>query len=98
MTRLFEHQIVADEGIIVYAFRYALGRMSYSVDEVATAIEQNADVISIKMKSLMVREISHAIINDNAGMQMDIDRWELCRKYLQQSIAKQEAIDKTERL
>lgn len=93
MTRLFEHQIVADEGIIVYAFRYALGRMSYSVDEVATAIEQNADVISIKMKSLMVREISHAIVNDSAGMPMDVERWKMCQLVLNQSLAKQKNSD-----
>lgn len=64
------------------AFRYALGRRTYVVDSVCKEIERQKDDISVKTRHRMIAEIDEAIANGNAGMQMDINRWILCRSEL----------------
>lgn len=64
---------------LVCAFRYALGRMTYVVDSVASEIERQIDTISTKSLHLIRKEISEAIKASHAGMQMDVERWEKCR-------------------
>lgn len=88
--RLFENQTVVSDGVLFCAFRYALGRMTYVVPEVAEAIEQNLHNIQPKLRHLMVKEISEAIEAKSAGMDMDVDRWKSCRKAIQQSLTKEE--------
>lgn len=61
------------------AFRYALGRMTYVVDSVASEIERLAPEISTKTLDRLNREITEAIKNKSAGMKMDSDRWTKCR-------------------
>lgn len=64
------------------AFRYALGRMTYVVDSVASEIERQVSEISSKTLSRMSREIDEAISGKNAGMDMDVDRWLKCRAFM----------------
>lgn len=64
------------EDILFYAFRYALGRMTYAVNEVATEIIRHADKLHENIKGLMIREIEEAIAKGQAGMAMDVNRWE----------------------
>lgn len=64
---------------IVCAFRYALGRMTYVVDSVASEIERNIERVSTKSLHLIRKEISEALKANHAGMQMDVERWEKCR-------------------
>lgn len=63
---------------IVCAFRYALGRMTYVVDSVASEIERNIERISTKSLRLIKKEISDALVKNMAGMKMDGDRWHTC--------------------
>ncbi len=67
------------ETTIFCGFRYALGRMTYVVDSVASTIEEQIESISTKTLVLIRKEITDALVASNAGMQMDIDRWEKCR-------------------
>lgn len=61
--------------ILFYAFRYALGRMTYSVFDVVDIIIKNVDIVSINHRQLMIKEIKNAIENGRAGMQMDVEEW-----------------------
>lgn len=63
------------EDILFYAFRYALGRMTYAVNDVAQAIIQNASNLHHSTRNLMAKEIREAIHDGHAGMDMDIKQW-----------------------
>lgn len=63
------------EDILFWAFRYTLGRMTYSVHDVAPVIARKAAEISPKTRALMVKEISEAIEKGHAGMECDVDAW-----------------------
>jgi hypothetical protein len=78
-----------DEDITIgCAFRYALGRMTYVVDSVASEIERNIDSISLKTRRRLISEIDEAIEENHAGMQCDVERWQKCRAIIEQSIQK----------
>lgn len=68
--------------ILIWAFRYALGRSTYAVSDVATTLISNRDVLSPGDKELIVREIEEAIQNGQAGMDMDVREWELVKDAL----------------
>ena len=61
--------------ILIYAFRYALGRMSYSVSIVRDEIARNWSQLSEGDRKLYHREIREAISNNRAGMECDIRTW-----------------------
>lgn len=65
--------------VIVCAFRYAIGRMTYVVDSVASEIENQIEYISTKSLVLIRKEITDALNANKAGMQMDVERWTKCR-------------------
>ncbi len=65
--------------VIIGAFRYALGRMTYVVDSTCNVIEAVAPDLPVGQLDLIQREIQEAILHKSAGMQMDIDRWLKCR-------------------
>ncbi len=44
--------------ILFYAFRYALGRRTYAVNDVVNAIKEHAKEIQPSTRELMVKEIS----------------------------------------
>jgi len=71
-----------DQIVLTCAFRYALGRRTYVVDSVANQIELNADTMPLKDLDLYIREINVAIVENHAGMEMDIERWKKCRDIL----------------
>lgn len=68
------------------AFRYALGRRTYVVDSVAKEIERLAPEISEKTRHRMIAEIDEAINTGNSGMQMDTNRWIMCKVALEHSL------------
>lgn len=70
------------------AFRYALGRRTYVVDSVCNEIERLAPEISEKTRHRMIAEIDEAVNSGNAGMQMDSNRWIICRSVLKVSLEK----------
>ncbi len=62
--------------MLLFAFRYALGRMSIAPSVVADEIVAVWDELPVGTKEQMKREITEAISCDRAGMQCDIDQWQ----------------------
>lgn len=60
---------------LMYAFRYALGRMSYAVGDVADALVDNIGKLRPDWRSQIIRDIEAAVACGRAGMQMDVERW-----------------------
>lgn len=65
----------ASAEIIVYAFRYALGRQSYCTLTMSDYIIDNWDKFPHPDQDLFQREIKEAIETNRAGHQMDIRAW-----------------------
>lgn len=64
--------IQIDENILVYAFRYALGRRTYAPTEIVKSILKNWDNLSIITKELFKDEIKEAY---DLGDRCDQDEW-----------------------
>ena len=62
--------------ILFYAFRYALSRKTYVVDDVVNCLEQNWDNLDYQQKAVIQGEIKDAIKRQDVGMFMDIVRWQ----------------------
>ncbi len=77
-----------DDDILIYAFRYALGRMTYAVGIVANAIQECAEsgALSLRARTLFIKEINAAYSQNELGMEMDMKVWLRLRDLL----AKQE--------
>lgn len=65
--------------MLMYAFRYALGRRSYCVGDVSDTLIAYADQLPTDWREQIVRDITDAIDEGRAGMQMDVIRWENLR-------------------
>ena len=76
---------MTNENILFYAFRYALGRMTYAVHEVASEIIRNEASISPEMRALMIQEIEESIESGSAGMDMDMREWQRVADTLKQA-------------
>lgn len=61
--------------MIIYAFRYALGRRSYAVDEMTAIIKRYWAEISEHDRALIKGEIGEAIKTDRAGDLCDQRDW-----------------------
>lgn len=70
-----ENKLDIKEDILFMAFRYALGRRTYAVGEVVDSLKHNWEHLSQNIKDLVKREIVSAIQYNNAGMEMDIKKW-----------------------
>ncbi len=62
--------------ILIYAFRYALGRATYSTHTVSSVILDNWDNLSHHDKQLFKREIQEAFDIGAYGMDCDKKSWE----------------------
>jgi hypothetical protein len=60
----------------MYSFRYALGRMTYCVSDVADALVANRDRLTEDWRQQIVQDIREAMKEGRAGHQCDIDKWE----------------------
>jgi hypothetical protein len=58
MTEQKNTMMATHEDIMFYAFRYALGRNTYAVDEVIEYIISNISDISTPLLNVMLRDIS----------------------------------------
>jgi hypothetical protein len=65
-----------ERDVLIYAFRYALGRATYSVDTMVNIIIANWNNISKPDRELFKREINEAIDLKHYGMAMDKATWE----------------------
>lgn len=63
------------ESTLISGFRYALGRMSYVVSEVAADIINAKDELSDSGKELIVKEINEKYAVNALGMEMDKKEW-----------------------
>jgi hypothetical protein len=63
------------ESLLVYSFSYALGRMTYSVYDVADAIIKNKHALHPHTKELIEEEIKKAVGHREAEMEMDVEIW-----------------------
>jgi hypothetical protein len=70
------------EILIICAFRYALGRKTYVVYEVANLVARYKQELSAFAKELIVREIDEALRLNHAGMDCDIKEWKRLKKEL----------------
>jgi len=61
--------------ILFYAFRYALGSMTYAVSTVVDELVRNWDEFEVHTQDLIKQEIIDAISDGKAGMEMDINEW-----------------------
>ena len=61
--------------LIFMAFRYAMGRRTYIVEDFSEIIKANIKLVNTANLSIMKREISIALDEDNAGMRCDKDIW-----------------------
>ena len=64
-----------NENMVVYAFRYALGRMSGVSSDVSDYIIDNWHKFKPHTKKQIIREIEIAIERGEAGMELDVDFW-----------------------
>ena len=62
--------------LLFYSFRYALGRSTYAVEDVADMIIKYWDMLSSNEQSCIIKEIEHSIAQDNYGMDMDLKSWQ----------------------
>lgn len=65
-----------DVVILMYAFRYALGRQSYAVRDVAAALLRHRSALSADWRQQIVQDIHNAIKEERAGSAHDIATWE----------------------
>jgi hypothetical protein len=67
---------------LMFAFRYALGRMSYAVGMVADTLEAYADELTPDWREQIIRDIGDAIEENRAGMAGDVERWTRCAEFM----------------
>ena len=61
--------------IAFYAFRYALGRMTYAVDDVVTILISLKDELNARTKHKICDEIKQAIKMNDVGHKCDEQSW-----------------------
>lgn len=67
--------ITVEPIMLMYAFRYALGRPSYSVGDVADALIAHASDLRPDWRRQIIRDIDEAIEEGRAGDFDDAQRW-----------------------
>ncbi len=62
--------------VLIYAFRYTIGRATYAVHTMVEVITYAWDDMDAHSKKLIKREIKEAIDSKRAGHLCDIEMWE----------------------
>ncbi len=62
--------------ILIFAFRYALGRMSMAPSTVMEELKKHWDELPETSRNQIQNEIRQAIETDSAGMECDVKLWE----------------------
>ena len=68
--------VTVSDSMVVWAFRYCLGRRTYAVSDCVENILAVWPSLSDKTRELIHREALKAIENDQAGMDMDKKEWQ----------------------
>ncbi len=79
--------ITPNEQILIYAVRYALGRMSYIVGDVARYVKSKNNTLSSQCKNIIIRDIEEKMeryhsVGQTLGMECDERTWENLLKLL----------------
>jgi hypothetical protein len=74
------------EDVLFWAFRYTLGRMTYSVQDVTTAITMNIGNLTTKTARQMLKEIDEKYAVNALGMEMDKAEWLKVRDLLNKKV------------
>lgn len=61
--------------MLMYAFRYALGRQSYCVGDVADELIAHREALTADWRQQIVQDIDVAIAEKQAGSAADVERW-----------------------
>lgn len=69
--------------LLIYSFRYALGKKTYATYDVAEIIKQSHMILSSHDKLLLIDDIKRAISLGQAGMDYDIQVWEELKTFLE---------------
>jgi hypothetical protein len=69
-------KVLVSESMVFYAFRYCMGRKTYSVSDCVDAILEVWDGLSLKIRALIIDEIAAAMRTMQAGMDMDVEQWQ----------------------
>jgi hypothetical protein len=70
----------------MYAFRYALGRRTYAVSDVADALIEHAGTLRPDWQVQIVERIDEAISDGSAGDAMDVERWREVQRVMRSSL------------
>ena len=65
-----------ERDVLIYAFRYTLGRATYSVHTMAQVLIDNWEQLSTHDRALFIREIEECLESKYCGMDMDKSQWE----------------------
>lgn len=68
--------ILTDELMVLCAFRYCLGRMTYAVSTCVDWLLRNWGGFSKHTQERIVKEINEAFDKNNYGMEMDKEQWQ----------------------
>ncbi len=63
------------EMFLLCSFRYALGRRTYVVSDVADSLIKHGSVLGPFLREKMIEDILEAVQTDQAGMDMDKEVW-----------------------
>lgn len=75
--------IKVDRETLFYAFRYAMGRMSFAPSTVMDNIKENINGLSTGDIQAYAREIGECA---HLGMEMDIKEWHEFKEYLEREL------------
>lgn len=64
-----------DRLVLIAAFRYALGRMTYMPSVICKVLQDNWKDLTESDRKLIQREIQEAIDRNLAGMSCDVNNW-----------------------
>lgn len=79
----FKYQV--SEDIILYAFRYCLGRQTYAVSDYVHEVIYLVDKFHPNTKRLMIKEINEAIEKNHIGAEIDKAEWLRFKAMLEKS-------------
>lgn len=68
-------RVAVDPIFLMYAFRYALGRMTYAVGDVADALVEHREELRPDWRAQITRDIREAVDAQRAGHACDVERW-----------------------
>jgi len=70
------NKIIFDDDMVLYAFRYCLGRKTYVVSDMVEKIADIWHLLQANTKHVIKEDIRKAIKYNQAGHAIDVEQWE----------------------